>query len=149
MNNNTYPRLWIQANAQVNVEQNLMPGCQAEDKAHRRVLVATQNTLLGDVLEILLAEVFIPHIYRLMDTHPDSVLQGVDQYQPQVVVLEEGLVDDSLLPRLSQSQARGRRRIILVHPQKNSVQVFGEFQVHLTQSADLFALIANEVDYPS
>jgi len=58
-------------------------------------------------------------------------------------------MDDVFLLLLSRWLACGRRRVILVHPQKNSVQVYGEFQVSLTHSADFIALIENKFGYGS
>ncbi len=116
--------------------------CTPNGRENTRVLLTTQNVLLGDVLEILLTDELIP-VHRIMCTQPDSLWQGVEQHQPQVIVLEEGLFDEVYLARLAQRQGRGRRRIILVHPQKNRVRIYGKRPLSLTQAADFIALMKN------
>ncbi len=147
MNIHIDPGLGLQADRQLNIARNFMTRTNGKDKEIVQVMVITHNILLGDLLEILLADAFISQVYRLQQIHPDIVLQRIDRFQPQVIIAEEGVMDDAFLLLLNRWSARGRRRVILVHPQKNSVQVDGEFQVSLTHSADFIALIENNSGY--
>ena len=139
--------LGLQAHRQLNIARNSMTRTNGKDKEIVRVMVITHNILLGDLLEILLADAFISQVYRLQQAHPDTMLQRIDRFQPQVIIAEEGVMDDAFLLLLNRWSARGRRRVILIHPQTNSVQVYGEFQVSLTHPADFIALIAPNSRY--
>ena len=110
-----------------------------------RVLAVIQNHLLGDILDTLLSNLFSLHVCRVLCVSPDSLWQGIDQYQPEVIVLEEGLVDVTALSLVGRSLLCGRVRIILISPAENRVQVYDRFQISLTQTADFVALIE---DYP-
>ncbi len=110
-----------------------------------RVLAVIQNHLLGDILDTLLSNLFSLHVCRVLRVNADSFWQGVDQCQPEVIVLEEGLVDVSTLSLAGQPLLCGRVRIILINPAGNQVQVYDKFQISLTQTADFVALIE---DYP-
>jgi hypothetical protein len=147
MNIHIDPGLGLQADRQLNIARNFMTRTNGKDKEIVQVMVITHNILLGDLLEILLTDAFISPVHRVQQTHPDDVLQRINRFQPQVIIVEEGIMDDTFLLLLNRWSARGRRRVILVHPQKNSVQVDGEFQVSLTHSADFIALIENNSGY--
>ena len=113
----------------------------AQGKA--RVLVVTQNLLLGDVLESLLDSVFTLPAHRVMRVGADALLEGIDQFRPEVVVLEEGLVGNGSSCLLSQLLKYGRIRIILVNLEKNRLHVYDTFPVSLIQSTDFITLIEN------
>lgn len=142
MNLNHCPRLREHDSEWLENRARGISHCTPNGRENTRVLLTTQNVLLGDVLELLLADELIP-VHRIMCTQPDSLWQEVEQHQPQVIVLEEGLFDAVCLARLAQRQGRGRRRIILVHLQKNQVQIYGERPLSLTQAADFIALVEN------
>lgn len=110
-----------------------------------RVLAVIQNHLLGDILDNLLSNLFSLHVCRVLCVSPDSFWHGIDQYQPEVIVLEEGLIDVTALSLVGRSLLCGRVRIILINPAGNQVQVYDKFQISLTQTADFVALIE---DYP-
>ncbi len=110
-----------------------------------RVLAVIRNSLLGDILDDLLSTMFNLHLCRVRCVSPESLWQGINQYQPEVIVLEEGLVNDTALSFAGQALVRGRVRIILISPAENRVQVYDRFQISLTQTADFVALIE---DYP-
>jgi hypothetical protein len=118
---------------------------KTQDKV--RVLVLTKNLLLGDVLESLFANVITLRVHRVMRPNANGLRQGIDQYQPEVVVLEEGLIGNGYLTLLSQLLNDGRVRVILVNAQENRVHVCDEFSLSLTQAADFIALIENFPTY--
>lgn len=106
------------------------------------VLVVTQNILLGDVLEKLLANIFRPGTSQILRLNSYDLSERIHLYQPDVIVLEKGLVGE--LSLWSRQQLRnGRIPIILVHPQENQVQVCGQFPITLTQIADFTAIFEN------
>ena len=106
------------------------------------VLVITKNLLLGDLLENLMTNLFDPRTQQILRLNPNDLSKRINQYQPDVVLLEEGLMGElSLWSR--QQLYNGRIRIILVHPYENWVQVWGQFPITLTQIADFTALFEN------
>ena len=108
MNLNHCPRLREHDSEWLENRARGISHCTPNGRENTRVLLTTQNVLLGDVLELLLADELIP-VHRIKCTQPDSLWQEVEQHQPQVIVLEEGLFDAVCLARLAQRQGRGRR----------------------------------------
>jgi hypothetical protein len=147
MNHYVNPAFDLRANRLLNIAWSEIAPHNFKRRDMVQVMVITQNILLGDLLEILLAEAAITRVQRVWQTHPDYVLEQIDHYQPAVLVLEEGLLDEDCLLLLNNEQGRGRRQIILVHPQKNRVRVYAERQVTLTQSSDFIALVVNSSGY--
>ena len=106
------------------------------------VLVITRNVLFGDLLENLMTNLFDPRTQQILRLNPYDLSRGINRYQPDVILLEEGLMGE--LSLWSRKQLRnGRIRIILVHPYENWVQVCGQFPITLTQIADFTALFEN------
>lgn len=119
---------------------NKIPARLTDYNMNLSVLIITRNRLLGDLLYLLLADVFSP-VYQPTATQPESLLQAIALHLPQVIVVEDGVVGAPFLSRMNEGQSRGRRRIIFIHPEKNSVQVNDQALMPLTQATDLFALI--------
>ena len=98
-----------------------------------RILVITKNLLLGDVLENLL------HQPALGDC--ETLWQNVVELQPEIIILEEGLVTGNANCFITRVLKHGCQRTILVSPNKNQVHVFDNFPVLLNQATDLTSLI--------
>ena len=126
-------------------EDNCKLPASTQEKVH--TLVVTGNMLLGDALESLLAGAFALPVQRVMAASTDALLAATDHYQPEVIVLEEGLIDDSAIHLLSQLPDYGNIRLILVDPRENQLYVYDRYQVFLTQAADLKVLIENSPTY--
>jgi hypothetical protein len=106
------------------------------------ILITTRNILLGDILENLLANIFSAGIHQILRVNSKDLSERINDFQPDVIVLEEGLIGElSLWSR--QQLYHGRIRIILVSPQENRVQVFDQFPITLTQISDFTALFEN------
>lgn len=99
------------------------------------------NVLLGDVVENLLSHLPTVQVRRMKHTNFAGLLQGMNQLQPDVLVLETTVIGDSLQALLGQLLPNGRVRVILVNSQENLVHVYDKFTVPLTQATDLAALI--------
>ncbi|HRQ40129.1 MAG TPA: hypothetical protein PLD25_19640 [Chloroflexota bacterium] len=104
-------------------------------------LLVVINLLLGDVVENLLSHLPMVQVQRMKHTNFAGLLQGMDQMQPDVVVLETNVIGDSLHALLSRLLHNGRVRVILVNSDQNLVHVYDKFSISLTQSADLVNLI--------
>lgn len=106
------------------------------------ILVTTRNILLGDILENLLTNIFSASTHQILQVSSKGLSESIDHYQPDVIVLEEGLMGElSLWSR--QQLHHGRIRIILVHSRENWVQVSDQFPINLTQISDFTALFEN------
>jgi hypothetical protein len=106
------------------------------------ILITTRNILLGDILENLLANIFSAGIHQILRVNSKDLSERINDFQPDVIVLEEGLIGElSLWSR--QQLYHGRIRIILVSPQENRVQVSDQFPITLTQISDFTALFEN------
>ena len=106
------------------------------------ILVTTRNILFGDILENLLANIFSSRTHQILRVNSKDLSERINHYQPDVIVLEEGLMGElSLWSR--QQLYNGRIRIILVHPHENRAQVCDQFPITLTQIADFTALVEN------
>jgi hypothetical protein len=106
------------------------------------VLITTRNILLGDILENLLTNIFSARIHQILRVNSKDLSERINDSQPDVIVLEEGLIGElSLWSR--QQLYHGRIRIILVSPQENRVQVSDQFPITLTQISDFTALFEN------
>jgi hypothetical protein len=121
---------------------------KTDEQGEVRVVIVTRNLLLGDVLENLLPNVFRLSYPSDLYANADVLQQAIDHYQPEVVVLEEGLIGDTSNPLLSQSLNYGRARLILVNPEENRVHVYDKFQISLTRAADLLALVEHFPGHP-
>ncbi|MBX3055538.1 MAG: hypothetical protein KF770_03615 [Anaerolineae bacterium] len=106
-------------------------------------LLVVINVLLGDVVENLLSHLPTIQVRRMKHTNFAGLLQGMEQLQPDVLVLETSVIGDSLQALLGQLLPNGRVRVILVNSQENLVHVYDKFTVSLTQATDLAALIEN------
>lgn len=106
-------------------------------------LLVVINVLLGDVVENLLSHLPTVQVWRMKHTNFAGLLQGMEQLQPDVLVLETSVIGDSLQALLGQLLPNGRVRVILVNSQENLVHVYDKFTVSLTQATDLAALIEN------
>lgn len=92
-------------------------------------------------MENLLSHLPMVQVQRMKHTNFAGLLQGMDQMQPDVVVLETNVIGDSLHALLSRLLHNGRVRVILVNSDQNLVHVYDKFSISLTQSADLVNLI--------
>ena len=117
---------------------------QATNKQRQmRVLMMTQNSLLGDALESILSQAINLLVHRILFADADGLLQATNDYQPEVIILEEGIVCESSLCLSNQWLDNGRLCIILVSPEVNQIHVHDKFRVSLTRAADFIALIEN------
>jgi len=103
----------------------------------------TQNSLLGDALESILSQAINLLVHRILFADADGLLQATNDYQPEVIILEEGIVCESSLCLSNQWLDNGRLCIILVSPEVNQIHVHDKFRVSLTRAADFIALIEN------
>jgi hypothetical protein len=108
-----------------------------------RVLMMTQSTLLGDVLENILSQALTLLVHRVLFADADIFWQTTDYYQPQVIILEEGIICERSLCLSGERPGNGRPYIILVSPQVNQVSIHNQFQISLRQAADFIALVEN------
>jgi hypothetical protein len=108
-----------------------------------RVLMMTQNSLLGDALESILSQAINLHVYRVLSPNAEGFVQATNDYQPEVIILEEGILCDSSLALSNQWSTNGRLCIILVNPQVNQIYIHDKFRVTLTCAADFIALLEN------
>lgn len=117
---------------------------QATNKQRQmRVLMMTQNSLLGDALESILSQAISLLVHRVFFANADGFLQTTNDYQPEVIILEEGVLCESSLCLSPQWSNNGRLCIIIVSPEVNQVHVHNKFRVSLTQAADFIALVEN------
>jgi DNA-binding NarL/FixJ family response regulator len=108
-----------------------------------RVLLMTQNILLGDALESILSQAINLLVHRILFANADGLLQAANDYQPDVIILEEGIICQNSLFLPSQWEDNGRLCIILVNPEINQIHIHNKFRVSLTRAADFIALIEN------
>lgn len=108
-----------------------------------RVLMMTQNTLFGDALENILSRAITLLVHRILFANTDDFWQATDDYQPEVIILEEGIIHESTLCLSRQWPGNGRLCIILVSPKVNQVYVHDKFRMPLTHVTDFIALVEN------
>lgn len=106
-----------------------------------RILVITKNLLLGDVLENLLSHQITLRIHQPALGDCETLWQNVVELQPEIIILEEGLVTGNANCFITRVLKHGCQRTILVSPNKNQVHVFDNFPVLLNQATDLTSLI--------
>jgi hypothetical protein len=98
---------------------------------------------LGDALESILSQAINLLVHRILFANADGLLQATNDYQPDIIILEEGVLCESSLCLSPQWSNNGRLCIILVNPEVNQVHVHNKFRVSLTQAADFIALVEN------
>jgi hypothetical protein len=103
----------------------------------------TQNILLGDALESILSQAMNLLVHRVLFANADRFWQAADNYEPEVIILEEGIMHDSVLYLSRLRSENGHLCLILVSPELNQVHVHNKFRVSLTQAADFIALVEN------
>ena len=112
-----------------------------------RILLITKNSLLGDVLENLLSHQRILRLQQPACGNYEEFFQSVLAHEPEIVILEEGLMTDKTGQFIARILKHGCKRTILVSPNENQVHVFDNFPVLLHQSTDLTGLIKEFSDY--
>lgn len=113
------------------------------EEAKVRVLVVIRNSLLGDILGSLLAGAIRLQVQTVLCINPEGLWIGIEQYQPDVLVMEESLIEETLIAGPGNTTAFGRIRIIAINPAANQVKVYDKFQISLTHFTDFVALIEN------
>jgi hypothetical protein len=108
-----------------------------------RVLMMTQNTLLGDVLESILSQTISLLVHRILFASADVFWQATDDYQPEVIILEDGFIHEGSLCLSRQWADNDHHCIILVSPQENQIQVHNKFQYSITHVTDFISLVEN------
>lgn len=110
-------------------------------KEQTAVLVITQNRLLGDVLEFLLSDQFVLYAYQISQNAFDrhKLLEFIDRHRPQVIILEQGAINETYL--MNHLLGYGRTRLILVNSQGNQIHIHDHFPVLLTQVSDFTSLL--------
>ncbi len=106
-----------------------------------RILLITKNSLLGDVLENLLSHQKILRIQQPARINYEKLFQSVVAHEPEIIILEEGLMTGKTGHFISRVLKLGCKRTIWVSPNENQVHVFDNFPVLLNQSTDLTSLI--------
>lgn len=101
----------------------------------------TKNFLLGDVLENLLSHQITLRIQQPAIGDYEMLWQSIVELQPEIIILEEGLVTGKVNCFITRVLKHGCKRTILVSPNKNQVHVFDNFPVLLNRVADLTSLI--------
>lgn len=106
-----------------------------------RILLLTNNVLLGDVLRNLLSTLTNHSVHQILQFTLEGLQKGIDLYQPDVIVLEEGLADELSLNTFSQLRANGSLQVVVISPDHNSIRGCIHFSLSANETADLLAII--------
>jgi hypothetical protein len=107
------------------------------------VLVAINQSLLGDALVDLLAQDEALQLYRLAATQPHALLQALDEphIEPQVIIVDELLFTNELYDRAGQMGKNGRLQLLILSAEHNQIHVYQSFRLTITSAHDLTNLI--------
>lgn len=105
-----------------------------------RILLAVNHLLLGDILEYLLSNIPAVCVWRAANVNAYGLLQALDQHQPEIIVLDNGLTGENLPHLLHQLLNHDHARIILVNNEENQVHIYDKSTATLSQVADFIAL---------
>lgn len=112
-----------------------------------RILAVIQNNLLGEVLDSLLGGAYVLRIQQVYQLSMDSLWLTLSQHKPEVLLLEEGLLDETTFAFADSVPDNSPMRIITISVHDNRVHVYDTFQTSLTQASDFVQLIENRPRY--
>lgn len=107
----------------------------------KRVLVALGGQLLAAALESMLLREQQLNIVTSPSTERSDLLAHIAAYQPNVVILEAGTVDNELLCIISLMKDCPNLSIVTVSSESNQVHLYAKKVIQITQSTDLISTI--------
>jgi len=107
------------------------------------VLVAINQSLLGDALVDLLDQDEALQLCRLTSPKPQALLQALDEphTRPQVIIVDEMLFTDELYDRTRQMAKDGRLQLLILSAKHNKIDIHQSFRLAITSAHDLTDLI--------
>jgi hypothetical protein len=110
-----------------------------------RVLLVANDSLLADGIESLLAQQTGLDMLRLSTSQLSSHLQAIREHRPGAIIVETGDFDAILLTMHSWLWGNGHVRIIAIDPVKQKLQIVENYQILVSEVAQLFDLIRGSI----
>lgn len=107
----------------------------------QRVLIVENQSLLGAGIEKLLASEPNLHVMGIAPVHEAALLDEINRYQPDVIILDVITRLTNPTKLLAQLQHYPQLKLIIVNGNDNLLQIHHKQQTLITQAADLVTII--------
>jgi chemotaxis response regulator CheB len=107
----------------------------------KRVLLIESGCFIGGVIHNLFESSEKFTIFQARPHDGNALILAVQDYNPDVVILDDTLKFDYLNDLLRYLSLSDDFRVIIVNTNANKIEVYQKNQIPVLQSADLFAMI--------
>ncbi len=108
-----------------------------------RVLIIDNDLLVGAVVQMLLAAVASLDIIGISPHAPSDLVQHIDQYQPNVIIVEETSRFVVPIKLYQLFRETPHLRIIVVSANSDMVQIYGKQEILVTDPAQFVNIVLN------
>jgi hypothetical protein len=109
-----------------------------------RVLIAISGVVLAAGVEGLLARTGGFEVIRIIPSDEGTLRREVDRLRPAALIVDRGVALTQLAQAMEDWKPRARLRILVVHPEHNSLQVFDRQEIELQSGTDLIEVLRAE-----
>ncbi len=106
-------------------------------QAKQRVLVSTQEILLGAGIESLILRQNELSLIKMLSTSTSELIAKINRLKPEVVILDEKMYEASLNDLMACMNERPEMRLVVVSDSDNRIEIYNKRQFWLTQATDL------------
>ena len=106
-----------------------------------KCLIVCANELIGNVVENLFKAQVDLEVVNLQMMSEIDLIQELDRYQPDVLILEESSEFQLSNRLLTHIFSLGQIRVIVLNTHTNMLRVYKKQDVLLTQISDLFSVV--------
>lgn len=110
---------------------------RTKDKVRQRVLVATQEMLLGAGIESMLGRQKELALIGVIPNNTIELIGKINRIKPEVIILDQKMYTASVAELMACMNDRPEMRLVVVSDSENSIQIFNKRQLQVTQSMDL------------
>lgn len=109
--------------------------------ARRRVLILEGDHLPSAGVRSLLSNQNDLHVLAKVFTSFEEMLQIIDDFQPNVIVMDDGMLEKSALGLATSLKDYPSLRTIIVHWEDNEIEVYDRQKVVIRELQDFLSVI--------
>lgn len=107
----------------------------------KRILVLRNQLLMNAGLQILLSRQESLEVIGKEIQNQDDLFRFIERLQPDVIIVDEGILAPKLADLLKFLQNYPKKRTIIMSLEENQIQVYDTKQIQLHQLDDFLALL--------
>jgi chemotaxis response regulator CheB len=109
--------------------------------ARKRVLLIESGQFIGGVIHSLFSTHEQLTVIESSPANVRELMKAVRNTNPHIVVMDDTVSIDYLSHLLGYMQNTADLRVVVVNTNENELEVYQKQQVHVSQTADLFAVL--------